>query len=339
MISPPYPPRALPPSGWAQRATVVALIVAALGNACDANEGLVGAQDAVSGASPGGSGSATDSGDSGSPTIGGRSTPSGGEGGQGWSGEPTMAGSSAAGDSSGGGDTVDSVVGALDGRLMQFPCANDDPFDDCDGLGYVVDGVVHSCFEGESDMVLDHPIAGPPGAHLLLTLRFYGIMEPKSYGPGVVREAAPGAPDRNGGEPTPWATAPAGSSAVINSHDSYELSVHDAAGLETARHYLNASPDEGHWTLLIDYEKTIEVEAGGFVRLRRHDNNCRLMKNCGATGMPECSSKARTVDVSAAQPPPPSGPFPSGLNQPGLNKTASNAGQWWMVDVTAVTLL
>jgi hypothetical protein len=236
--------------------------------------------------------------------------------------------------------TIAEVVGALDGRLMQFPCANaSSPIDDCDSLGYAVDGVVHGCSEGKSEMVLDHPITGAPGARFLLTLHFYGIMEPKSYGDTAVREAAPGAPDRNGGVPTSWATAPAGSSVVINSYDSYELLVHNAAGVETARHYLNASPDEGHWTLVINYEKTVEVEVGGFVRLRRFDNNCRLMKNCGATGAPPCAPKARTIDLSATEPPPPHGPFPAGFKQPGMNLTPSHAGQWWMVDVTAVTPL
>jgi hypothetical protein len=232
---------------------------------------------------------------------------------------------------------IERTVGALDGRLMQFPCANEvSPIDDCDALGYVVDGVVHGCSEGKSDMVLDHPITGAPGARFLLTLHFYGIMEPKSYGDAAVREAAPGAPDRNGGVPTSWATAPAGSSVVINSYNSYELLVHDAAGVETARHYLNASPDEGHWTLLINYEKTVEVESGGFVRLRRFDNNCRLMKNCGPTGAPPCAPKARTIDLEAVEPPSPAGPFPDGFNQPGMSLSSDHAGQWWMVDVTAV---
>jgi len=232
------------------------------------------------------------------------------------------------------------VVGALDGRLMQFPCADtSSPIDDCNALGYVVDGVVHACSEGKSELVLDHPISGPPGARYRLALHFYGIMEPKSYGPSVVREAAPGAPDRNGGMPTSWATAPAGSSVPTDSYNSYELLVYDAGGLEKARHYLNASPDEGHWTLLIDYQQSIEVEAGGFVRLRSYDNNCRLMKNCGATGGPPCAPKARTVDLSSAEPPPPVGSFPAGLHQPGLNLNPNDAGQWWMVDVTAVTPL
>jgi hypothetical protein len=70
--------------------------------------------------------------------------------------------------------------------------------------------------------------------------------------------------------------------------------------------------------------------AGGFVRLRRYDANCRLIKNCGATGAPPCAPKARTIDLSAAR------PAAMNLFQPGLGKTAEHAGQWWLIDVIAV---
>ena len=169
----------------------------------------------------------------------------------------------------GGGITPCEVVGALDGRLMQFPCADSPVTDDCSGLGYVVDGVITSCVAGQSEMVLDHPIAGTPGAHYLVKMHFYGIMEPKNLGAGVTREAAPGAPNRSGGSPSPWATAPAGMSYPLSSYSAYELHVHDEDGQEVAQYFLNADVQEGHWTFLVDYEKTIEVVEGGFVRLRR----------------------------------------------------------------------
>ncbi|RYZ06016.1 MAG: hypothetical protein EOO73_17875 [Myxococcales bacterium] len=309
-----------------------AVLATALGTACGVDDALIGAEDAAYAGATGSSGSL--------PSSGGGSEPMAAGGKASGNGAGTAGRSANAEGSSGADGTIEEVAGALDGRLMQFACANaNSPVDDCDALGYAVDGVVHPCSEGKSEMVLDHPIAGAAGTRFRLTLHFYGIMEPKNYGDAAVREAAPGAPDRDGGVPTSWATAPAGAGAPINSYDSYELRVHDAAGVETARHYLNASPNEGHWTLLIDYEKTIEVEAGGFVRLRRFDNNCRLMKNCGATGMAPCESKARTVELSAAQPPAPEGAFPAGFEQPDLNQSASHAGQWWMVDVTAVAPL
>jgi hypothetical protein len=213
---------------------------------------------------------------------------------------------------------------------MQFPCADSPVTDDCSGLGYVVDGVVTSCSGGESEMVLDHPIAGTPGAHYLVTMHFYGVMEPKDLGPGVTREAGPIPPNRNGGSPLPWATAPAGASYAASGYSAYELRVHDEEGQEVSQYFLNSDVNEGHWTLLIDYEKTIEVVAGGFVRLRRYDSNCRLVKNCGADGGPPCAAKARTLDLSAAR------PVPMSLFQPGLGMSAEHAGQWWLIDVIAV---
>jgi hypothetical protein len=242
---------------------------------------------------------------------------------------------------SGGGGAIADLVGDLDGRLMQFPCAETSTLDDCNGLGYVVDGIVTPCVAGRSEMVLDHPIAGTPGARYLATMHFYGLMESKVLGSGVTREAAPARPNLNGGDPLPWATAPAGTVFTASTHSAYEIRVHDESGQEIAQYYLNADDREGHWTLLIDYEKTIEVVGGGFVRLRRDDRNCRLIKNCGTTFSFPCDVKARTLDLSAADPPPPPpGSFESGgFNQPGLNHDANNGGQWWMIDVTAVTPL
>jgi hypothetical protein len=272
-------------------------------------------------------------------------TTTGGTGGT--SEAPNVGGSTSTAGGGGGGHTCEAasdgsiapceVVGALDGRLMQFPCAESPVTDDCRSLGYVVDGVVTTCVGGQSEMVLDHPITGTPGTHYLVKMHFYGIMEPKTLGAGVTREAAPDAPDRSGGSPSPWATAPAGTSSPISSTSAYELHVHDEGGQEVAQYFVNADVEEGHWTLLIDYEKTIEVVAGGFVRLRRYDPDCQIIKNCGALAGPPCASKARTIDLSAAEPPPPSpGAFPMGFNQPGLNQNAENAGQWWMIDVTEV---
>ena len=251
-------------------------------------------------------------------------------------------GTGGAGGSGGGsGGAIGELVGELDGRLMQFPCADTPSTDDCSGLGYVVDGVVTPCVAGRSEMVLDHPITGTPGARYLVTMHFYGIMEPKVLGSGVTREAPIGTfANRNGGDPLPWATAPAGTVTPISTYSPYEIRVHDDAGQEIAQYYLNADLAEGHWTFVIDFEKTIEVVGGGFVRLRRLDNNCRLIKNCGAAPGFPCDVKARVIDLGEAEPPPPDpGPFPAGFNQPGLNQNANHAGQWWMIDVTAVTAL
>jgi hypothetical protein len=223
---------------------------------------------------------------------------------------------------------------------MQFPCGDAPSTDDCNGFGYVVDGVVTPCVNGQSEMVLDHPIAGTRGARYLVTMHFYGIMEPKNLGSGVTRDAPIGVfSDRNGGTPLPWASAPGGTNYAFSTYTAYEIRVHDDVGQEIARYFLNSDAAEGHWTFLIDYEKTIEVVGGGFVRLRRLDNNCRLIKNCGAAPGFPCDMKARVIDVSEADPPAPDGAYPSGLNQPGLNRIAQHAGQWWFIDVTAAVAL
>jgi hypothetical protein len=236
------------------------------------------------------------------------------------------------------------LVGPLDGRLMQFPCSDTPSTDDCNGhgLGYVVDAVATPCSGGRLDMVLNHPVGGTPGARYLLTMHFYGIMQSRNYGPGVTREAAPAVPDRNGGNPVPWATAPAGTTYSPSAAASYEIHVHDQRGQELAQYYLNAdiegSRDRPHFTFLIDYEKTIEVTGGGFVRLRSVNETCRPLKNCGTEPGYPCAAKARTIDLSAVDPPaPPPGDFESGgFNQPGLNHDANHGGEWWLVDVTRV---
>jgi hypothetical protein len=170
-------------------------------------------------------------------------------------------------------------------------------------------------------------------------MHFYGIMEPKGRGAGVTRDAGALRSNRDGGDPLPWATAPAGTTYVRSTYAAYEVLVHDETGQEIGRYYLNSDVSEGHWTFVIDYEKTIEVVGGGFVRLRRFDSNCRLIKNCGTTGGYPCAEKARTLDLGQVDPPPPIGAFPDGLDQPGLNRSADHGGQWWLVDVTGVEAL
>jgi hypothetical protein len=57
------------------------------------------------------------------------------------------------------GDTAGtSVVGALDGRLFQFPCSPTPNVEDCNAAGYIVDGVLTPCVAGRIDAVVDHSI-------------------------------------------------------------------------------------------------------------------------------------------------------------------------------------
>ena len=292
-----------------------------------------GAQGGSGGASIGGSG-----GDDGS---GGTAAGSGGTPG-GAGGTPGGAGGSTAG--SGGMVDIVSLVGRLDGRLMQFPCNDASLSDDCVIDGYYVDGVLTRCSGTMSNMILDHPIGGTPGARYRVTMHFYGILEPRNYGidgPALMRDASPGSPDRDGNAPTPWATAPGGATIPSSNYSTSEIHVLDENGQELAQYFLNADIEESRYTFIIDYEKTIEVVGGGMVRLRRFEPSCRILRNCGATPLgPPCGPRARIVDVSAADPPPPPGnPANGGFTQPGLGEPSDQSGQWWLIDVTAASRL
>ena len=167
-------------------------------------------------------------------------------------------------------------------------------------------------------------------------MHFYGIMEPKKYGTGVTRDAAPGRPgnQNTGASPSPWAFAnvPASYSLPQSDYNTYEIHVLDTNLIPVGVYFLeNADLYEFHGTYVINLEKTIPVVGGGAVRMRTQDRNCRQMKNCGPTGGPPCGTKARTVDVSGAMPP------PVGLQQPGLGKSNDQAGQWLLTDVVQVT--
>jgi hypothetical protein len=146
-----------------------------------------------------------------------------------------------------------------------------------------------------------------------------------------------------GAMPTPWAVAAPGTTVPVTTYNTYEVHVLDNAMQEIGVYYLNSDVYENHITHVINFEKTFRIVGGGIVRLRHYDSNCRMMKNCGSQAGYPCASKARTVDISAADPRPPDAPpTPSaanptyGLHQPGMGETADHAGQWLLIDVTAV---
>ena len=197
--------------------------------------------------------------------------------------------------------------------------------DDCAGGGWIVDGTSHPC-QGALDAQVEIPMGGDAGASYQVTFHFYGIMEPKIYGQGLTRDAGNGRPDLSGGTPTGWASAPGGHSYPSSNYNTYEIHVSNDMGQEVAVYYLNSDTQEGHYTMITDYEKTIEIIGGGSVLVKVFDLNCREIKNCGAQGGAPCDSKARTVDVSAAM------PAPTDLDQPGLGRDAGNSGQWFLID-------
>lgn len=225
------------------------------------------------------------------------------------------------------------LVGKLDGRLITVPCSDTPPADDCTITGAVSEGVTKACSAGQLDAIYDHPIGGPPGVEYTATLHFYGVAEPRSYGPGVTREAGLVQPENldTGASPAPYGLGAVGGAIRVSSYSTLEVRVFDQSSVEVGSYFLNSDTGEGHYTYVLNYERPIRIVGGGFVRVRRVDTNCRIIKNCN--GGTDCGNNARSVDISAAN------PQPVGLVQPGLGQPAAHSGQWLLVDVTKVELL
>jgi hypothetical protein len=284
-------------------------------------------QGGASGAASGGGGAG---GNGGVNVAGSAAVASGGLGG-------SSAGSGGAGKAgSGGGGGIGSIVGALDGRFIEIACADSATLDDCSITGHRYDDTIVSCDSPrgtyELNFRLDHPIGGTPGATYLVTMHFYGILEPKNYGPNVTRESGSTRPQNlnTGANPAPWATAAPGVVIPPTTYGSNEVRVFDHTMTEVGAYFVNSDTQEDHYTYVIDYERTIPVVGGGFVRLASYDSNCRMIKNCGATAGAPCELKARSVTIPASIDP----PLPADFEQPvGLTQYPS---QWWLIDVTRV---
>jgi|GEM_PF-2959649 len=283
-----------------------------------------------------GSSNASGSGNGGSETSGGSSAMAG-SGGSGTSGS----GGSAMAGTGGGGDTPVSL-GKLDGFLMQTPCKAGTS-DDCDSNGWIYEGATHACSGGNLDTdaaatktILDFPVTGGvKGKVYLAKMHFYGIMEPKIYGDSIMREATARPGQGNPADPAPFAwSKTAGASYPASDYNTYEIHVIDDQNKPYKDYYLNADTQQGHWTMVIDYERDLEVVAGGKIHIRSYDQNCRMIKNCGPSGHTQgataCAGQARTVTgVSAAMP-------AIAVMQPGLGVEANSSGQWFAIDVKTI---
>jgi hypothetical protein len=224
------------------------------------------------------------------------------------------------------------LLDGLDGLLYEVPCGDDPNTDDCNMAGYRVNGgPLNACILGKSDAVLDYDVGGIAGQKYNVTLHFYGVVEPKLYGGNTVRESGAIRPGTgNPSLPPPFAFAPGGSVYTTSDYGTYEVRVSDQNGSEVAAYYVNSDTQQGHWTYAISYERVIPVIAGGKIRFRAYENNCRIIKNCGAIGGTPCAGKAQTVDIVGAN------PQPAALSQPGLGKASSASGQWLLIDVVKV---
>ena len=227
---------------------------------------------------------------------------------------------------------------SLDGRIVTTPCTATNS-DDCAAAGWVYKGVTTACAGGSLTAQQDFMVGGTPGTTYQVTMHFYGIMEPKNYGNQVTREAGATRPANNnaGATPVPWAytTSPGAKTIQASDYNTYEIHVLDNNMMVSRQYFLNSDTQEGHWTYVIDYQKTIPVIGGGRVRVRTYDRNCRMIKNCynGSQGTAaQCTDRARSITtVNSAMPAP-----GTALQQPGLGQTAAHSGQWFHIDVTGV---
>jgi hypothetical protein len=144
-----------------------------------------------------------------------------------------------------------------------------------------------------------------------------------------------------GANPPPWAYATGNPNYQQSDYNTYEIHVVDNNGMEVCSYFLNSDTQEGHWTYVLNYNRTINVIGGGRIRVRVYDRNCRMIKNCmtsaqgqasctqGANG--ECANRTRSVSIPTT-----ADPQPTNLTQPGLGVSNEEAGQWIFLDVTNV---
>jgi hypothetical protein len=271
-------------------------------------------------------------GKAGSPSTGG----SGGSTMAGSGGSGAGTGGSGAGTAGSGGSGTAVDVGKLDGMLVMTPCV-DSSTDDCDGGGWIYEGTTNPCVDDnlDTDSVagkLEFAVTGEMGKRYMATMHFYGVMEPKDYGSNADREVAQrpnvGA---NPSTPPPFATMPPGMSYRTSDYNTYEVHTFDETGAELMQYFINSDTQEGHYTFAISYARDIEIVGGGKVKVRIFDDNCRMIKNCSeGDGGGNCAQKARSIDLTGAD------PMPAGLMQPGLGNEATNSGQWFFIDVKAI---
>jgi hypothetical protein len=300
--------------------------------------GETGTSGSVSTSGSGGSGTAGSAGSGMGGSAGGSA--GSGTGGSAGSGTGGSAGSGTGGSAGGGSDTPS--LGKLDGFLIQTPCKAGTN-DDCDSNGWIYEGVTHACSGNSLDTdaaatktILDFPVTGGvKGKVYLAKMHFYGIMEPKIYGDNIQREATarPGQDNPSNPAPFAWSKTP-GATYPSSDYNTYEIHVIDDTGKAYKDYYLNADTQQGHWTFVIDYERDLEVVAGGKIHIRSFDLNCRMIKNCGPNGHQQgataCTAQARTVaGISAAMP-------AINVMQPGLGVEANSSGQWFAIDVKTI---
>lgn len=294
-----------------------------------------GGSGSVAGSGTGAAGSAATGGSSmaGSAAggVAGGTSGAGGAGGSGGSGGAAGAAGGTGGSGGGStGPTIADVAGKLDGLLFTAPCSDAGTGFDCtNGAAVPAPQNSPACQSGATkETVMNFPIGGETGKTYNMTFKVYGIVEAKIYQNGMRR--AQGAPDPSNTGGDFWYV---GGTAPNSTYNTYELHVTPPVAGEANDYFLNSRPDaEGHSSWALNYSATIAVPAGGSVKFRVFDSNCRQIKNCGpGAGSGTCQAP-RSLDLSSTDPKP-----PASFTQPFTGGAPGGAtGQWLYIDVTKV---
>jgi hypothetical protein len=252
---------------------------------------------------------------------------SGGKAGAGGAGGMSGGGAGGmSGGASGGMSSIDAVVGAWDGTLLQFPCGNTHDAYNCSNT---------NCTNNQTTKTKEWTIGGTSGVVYDVTFNVRGIVETYYY-PGATRDG--GSIKTN---PDLFASggAPQDSSGSNYDYNTYQLVVTPPVTGAPNIYFLNSvtmaenphasgSPTT-HLTFPINYTKTIKVTGGGKVTFTTFDSNCTFLQNCGPTQGSTCQAP-RTVSLDGVSP-----AAPSTFMQPFEQPTGA-WGQWVFFDITKV---
>ncbi len=297
----------------------------------DAGSGMGGATSMGGATGTGGvvtsTGGTTGGGTGGTTVTGDGGTTGGGTGGSNTGAGGTGAG--AGGMTGAGGANLLTVVGALDGALVSFPCGGTGTGYDCANLG---------CTNNMVTKTTMWTLGGTAGTVYNVTIHFQGIVEAYAY-VGGTRDAGNASITTNkdlflqGG-------APQGVGGANYDYNTYELDVAPPVTGKPNVYFLNsvttaegphaANTPTSHLTFPIDYTKTISMTGGGTLTLKVFDSNCTLVQNCGPTATANVCTAPATVSLAGDMP-------PATLQQP-FQSPVGRYGQWVHFDVTNVVV-
>ncbi|HYP88054.1 MAG TPA: hypothetical protein VEQ59_07865, partial [Polyangiaceae bacterium] len=244
------------------------------------------------GATLGGGGASAGGGDSATAGRANSGSANGGshDGGSSNGGSNNGGSSGASAGAGGGGNLLEAVTGtknangfALKDSFYFVPCLQIDGHDCVTVTGSCPNQSAADFEERGAVFKEDFAIGGEAGKTYKVTLRVNGITEGKYYSGGTRR-------DGNNYSTVNAATGSdgwhVGGAPVASTYNVFKLVVLKPGGTEELQHYyLNSYPTasglESHQTVLLGYEATIDVPAGGVVRYVRVDSNCKAINNCG----------------------------------------------------------